>query len=96
MLVPFIRKNTMNINQYAILQLELLKELKINDQVMPAVKFELNLPYGCPWEAAFDACDDFKITLQNMQARQQEDNAAKAKAAEEQASPIIEPEIVNG
>jgi hypothetical protein len=87
----------MNINQYMMLQLELLKEIKVNDQVIPAVKFELSLPHGCPWQDAFDACDDFKITLQNMKARQDEaiqakkdEEAAAASAAQAEAQPVVE------
>ena len=87
-------ENQCSVNQYAMIQLEILKELTIDGKVMPQVKFELNLPYGLPWAEAETACDDFKITLQNMKARQEEALAAQAAAQPEVQVVPAEPEVI--
>lgn len=83
----------MSVNQYMIMQLELIKEITIDGKVIPSVKFELNLPYGIPFAEAEQICDDFKITLMNMRARKEEEMAAQ-KASQEATQAPVEPEIV--
>jgi hypothetical protein len=88
----------MNINQYLMYQLELIKEITIEGKVLPAVKFELNLPQGIPYQDALDACDDFKITIGNMRDRHLEAVAAQKEKQDAEANQAvqapIEPEVV--
>ncbi len=90
----------MNVNQFLMIQLEILKDITVGDKVAPQVKFEMNLPYGIAWGDAEMVCDEFKQALQQMKASQEEANAKQAaeKAATDAAASapieIIEPEIV--
>ena len=86
----------MNVNQYLMIQLEILKDITVGDKVAPQVKFEMNLPHGIAWADAEMVCDEFKEALQTMKANQE---AALAKQAEEKAAaesqaPVVDAEIV--
>lgn len=73
------------VNQYAMINLEIIKEITVEQQTLPAVKFELLLPHGIPWAEAEAICDDFKIAIQEMKKRQDEAIAAQKAAAESSA-----------
>jgi hypothetical protein len=77
----------MNVNQYLMINLEIVKDVVFNETTTAAVKFGLNLPHGVPWADAQQACDDFKAALVQMQQQQAEALAA-------QQAPV-EPEIVS-
>jgi hypothetical protein len=70
----------MNVNQYAMINLEIIKQITIDTQILPAVKFELLLPHGIPWAEAETICDDFKIAIQEMRKRQEEAIEAQKQA----------------
>lgn len=85
----------MNVSQYLMIDLEIIKDITVNEKNTATVKFGLSLPHGVPWAEAEQICDDFKALISDMKLKQEQALEAQKKAQEElqaEVTPQYNPE----